>query len=134
MLQDALDDIIKGKTLERAMVTFGTFNSSWDSMTSAIAGFKLGDDKTLEAMKPIEDYIAELTAIRESGDFQNMRQGLMDARAKLTDAMKALLDEEQNKKFSQTMNTGFGRQRGPGGRGGRGGGDRGGRGGRGGGD
>ena len=92
MLQDALDDSITGKTLERAMVTFGTFNSSWDSMTSAIAGFKLGDDKTLEAMKPIEDYIAELTAIRESGDFQNIRQGMMDARAKLTDAMKAMVD------------------------------------------
>lgn len=135
-LHDALDDIITDKTLQRAMHTLGSFDTSWDRMANAIAGFALGDDKTLEALKPVEDYIAAIAAIRASGDFQTMRQGMMDARTKLTDAMKTLLSEEQNGKFTQVMNAGFGRRRGTpggpggaGGRGGRGGGDRGGRGG-----
>ncbi len=134
-LHDTLDDFITDKSLERAMLTFGSFDSSWDRMVNAIAGFELGDDKTLETLKPIEDYVAEFASIRASGDFQSMRQGMQDARSKLTDAMKTLLSEEQSGKFNQVMNPGFGRRRGgaggPGGRGGRGGGDRGDRGGRG---
>lgn len=135
-LHDTLDDIMTDKTLQHAMLTLGAFDTSWDRMVVAITGFELGDDKTLEALKPVENYVAAIEATRESGNNQRMRQGMMDARFKLADDMKTILSEVQRKKFSQIVDSGFRRRRvtpggpgGAGGRGGRGGGDRGGRGG-----
>lgn len=130
--EEAIADLLDDDQHNRAMITLGTFNLSWDGMVNKVIGFTLADDATMTALEAIENYVAEVTELRESGDRQNMRQGMQDARSTLLDAMGAILTEEQTKEFQSSVNAGFGGRRGgPGGRGGRGsdGGQGGGRGG-----
>ena len=116
-LRTALDEVLDDKPLERAMNTLGAFatGANWDRMVLAVAGFELGDEKTMTALKPIEQYVADLSAVRESGDREGMRQAMMDARTKLMEGMETVLNEEQLAQFQRSATPG---QRGGGQRGG----------------
>lgn len=109
-LHDTLDDIITDKPLKRAMVTLGSFNTIWDRMVDAISGFQLGDERTREALKPIEDFVAEVVVIRAGGAFQIAIQDMIDARYKLMSVIQTILTEEQNGIFIQIVDSGFSRR------------------------
>jgi hypothetical protein len=113
-LHTALSGFLTEKQVEKAMPTLGSFNRSWDSMVFAVSEMKLDDSTTFAALKPIEQYIAAVVNARESGDWQAMREVVMDARTKLEEQLGAVLDEDQMKQFTEAA-------MGRGGRGGRGG-------------
>lgn len=104
-LQADLTGILAGAQLEYAVTVLGTFSGAWDVMVDAIAGFKLGEEKTYAALKPIEVHIAE-TATLERGPSQDRGAGMQarsESRQKLLDAMKGLLDDEQYAAFQRAV-------------------------------
>jgi peroxiredoxin len=80
---------------KQAMQTLGAYSGQWDRMVDAVAGLKLGDDKTYAALAPINQYMIELSTARESGDRQAIRDAMMEAHQKLYDGLGAVLDEQQ---------------------------------------
>jgi len=104
-LRAELSPIIAGAQLEYAVTVLGTFSGAWDVMVDAIAGFKLGEEKTYAALKPIEVHIAE-TATLERGPRQDRGAGMqarLESRQKLFDAMKGLLNDEQYAAFQRAV-------------------------------
>jgi hypothetical protein len=100
-----LAGILAGAQLEYAVTVLGTFSGAWDVMVDTIAGFKLGEEKTYAALKPIEVHIAE-TATLERGSRQDRGAGMQarsESRQKLLDAMKGLLNDEQYAAFQRAV-------------------------------
>jgi len=107
-LRTALDEVLDDKPLEHAMNTLGAFatGANWDRMTLAVVGFELGDEKTMTALKPVEQYVADLSKMRDSTDRESMRQAMQDARTKLLEGMETVLSEEQLQQFQRVVNAG----------------------------
>ena len=104
-LRADLSPILAGAQLEYAVAVLGTFSGAWDVMVDALAGFKLGEEKTYAALKPIEVHIAE-TATLERGPRQDRgadMQARLESRQKLLDAMKDLLDDKQYAAFQRAV-------------------------------
>ena len=102
-LADGLGAFLEGRELEYATEVLGSFNPGWDNMVHAISVLKMDKDKTGQALKVIEAHIAETVVLRRSGDRDGQREAQAAARAKLTEKMKAILDEEQFAQFQQAM-------------------------------
>jgi len=125
-LQKALGAALTPEQTTKAMKSLGTFNRQWDMMVDAVAGFNLEAAKQQSALEAIEDFVGSQEKVRSAGadgDREAMRTAMEGARAKLTEAIKKVLSEEQLTKFEELMGRG-GRGMGgrPGGGGGGGGG------------
>jgi hypothetical protein len=118
-LQSALESYVEGKGLERAMTVLGTFDSrGYDAMTHALLGLKLGDEKTMKAMSPLNKYVAQRARLRDM-DREQRRDASMDMRDDLMAGLESVLDDEQMSTFQESMQRG--RRGGRGGAGGAGG-------------
>ena len=93
---------IAGDQLKYAGYVLGSFDNSWDVMVDMIAGFKLGEEKTFQALKPIEAYVAEITKLRGTGERGANAQPMQEARQKLDRAMGSILDEQQMARFRRS--------------------------------
>lgn len=123
-LSAALAKDLSADQVTKAMKSLGSFNPSWDNMVNSIAEFKLGDEKTYQALTPIEAYVIAVDKVRDSTDPEARRTAMTEARDSLTDSMKKILDEEQMGKFQRSIMGGGrmgGGMGGPGGGAGRGG-------------
>lgn len=85
-----------------AMQTLGGFNVMWDRMTDAVSGFGLDAAKSLDAQKAMQAYVTAMSKAR-TGDREAMRTIMQEARAKLTESMKGILNAEQFAKFEPSM-------------------------------
>ena len=120
-LGEGLGAFLEGRELEYATEVLGSFNPGWDNMVHAITVLKMDKEKTGQSLKVIEAHIAETVVLRRSGDREGQREAQASARAKLSEKMKAILDDEQFARFQQAMGgRRGGGQRGGGERGGRG--------------
>ncbi len=105
-LRSALLGFLDENQTEQAMVPLGTFDRNWDRMVDAVAGFELGEEKTFEALAPIQKYVVTVAAGRRNQD----RQAMMDAREDLLEAFSSILTEEQLSTFRRLMNPRGGRR------------------------
>lgn len=124
-LSAALAKDLSSDQVTKAMKSLGSFNPSWDNMVNTIAEFNLGEDKTYQALTPIETYVIAVEKVRDSTDREAMRTAMTEARDTLHDSMKKILSEEQMGKFQRSVGGGRGMGMGgpggaPGGRGGAG--------------
>ncbi|UCD75662.1 MAG: EF-hand domain-containing protein [Phycisphaerales bacterium] len=101
-LEAELAMFLAGDQLKYAAYVLGSFDSSWDRMVDMIAGFELGRDKTMKALKPIEVYIAETTKLRGTGERGANAQPMREARQKMDKAMESILDERQMARFRRS--------------------------------
>lgn len=101
-LEADLAMFLAGDQLKYAGYVLGSFSTSWDVMADMIASFKLGDEKTFQALKPIEAYIAETTKLRGTGERGANTQPMQEARQKLDKAMESILDEQQMARFKRS--------------------------------
>ncbi len=107
-LQKAIAATVTAEQATKAMATLGTFSRQWDVMTDAMIGFKLETAKEAGAYKAMDDFVIASEKLRTSDDREARRTGMTEARKKLGEAMKAVLSEEQFKKF-ETLLPGGGR-------------------------
>jgi peroxiredoxin len=117
-LEAALSAVMEPEQTEQAMTSLGSFSRQWDVMVDAILGFELEPTATYAALAPLGAYMSELSALREAGDWQAVREGWRGAREKLMSELGEVLDEEQLEQFAQLGRRG--RDRGQGQREGRG--------------
>jgi hypothetical protein len=124
-LKAALAGTLNEEQTTKALASLGTFNTRWDVLTDAVAGYALEASKQQEALNALEEYVIGLVKARESsaGDMEAMRTANQEVRQKLLDAMKNTLSEEQFARFEPltTMGRRGGGPRPPGGGGGGGG-------------
>lgn len=132
--EKALPGSLSGDQRSKTIASLGAFNRQWDTLTDTLLGMKLDAEKQQTAMAALEDYSAAVGKLRPSGgaatppsdaDREKMRTEMESARKKLTDSLKAVMTDDQIKKFEESMNRGRG-QGGRGGQGGQGGAGRGG--------
>jgi hypothetical protein len=102
-LADGLGAFLEGRELEYAANVLGSFNPGWDNMVHAVTELNMEKKTTGQALKVIEEHIAETVVLRRSGEREGQREAQAAARAKLNEKMKAILDEEQFAKFQQSM-------------------------------
>jgi hypothetical protein len=93
------------KQVKKAMESLGTFNTTWDRMVDALAGFKLEQKALDKALDKVHDYIVESAKLmqqaRASGSFQEMRPKFQELRDKLDKAMESILSKEQLEQWKQ---------------------------------
>lgn len=97
----------------KAVASLGTFNRSWDVLVDTVSGFGLEAAKQQEAFKAIEHFVVA-SGQASTADLEARRTAMTEARTKLMDSLKPILNDEQLSKVESAF--------GPGGRGGRGGG------------
>jgi len=115
-LEKSLSGILSADQTARAMASLGTFYRPWDQMVHTIAGFGLDSSKQQDALNAVEEYVVvQATTVMQRGpdrDREAAAAAARDSRAKLTEALKAVLTDEQMKKFDAALGSGA-RQRGP---------------------
>lgn len=120
-LRSALGAHLTPEQTTRAMGVLGTFNRQWDALTDAVLEMRLDAAKQGAAMTALQEYVSSLSGMRGEENKDAPRISLHESRAKLQEAMKAVLTQEQYAKFEATLGGG-GRPGGSGGAGGGGGG------------
>jgi hypothetical protein len=101
-----LGKFLSKEQTEKAMTalgTFGGFNGSWDQMVHAVAEFNLGDDKMYQALPPIQTYVVTTSKLRDSTDRSGIQQATRDARDKLNESMKKILNDTQMEQFQRKV-------------------------------
>ena len=98
-LEGELGKFLKEKQVKKAMESLGTFNTSWDRMLDALAGFKLEEKQLNKALDKVNAYVIDSAKLmqeaRESGSFREMRPKFQELRDKLDKAMEGILSAEQ---------------------------------------
>jgi hypothetical protein len=112
--QKALGSSISAEQGAKVMASLGSFNPQWDRWVDALAELKLDAGKQQQGLEAIEAYIIASEKAR-GGDREAMRDAMQDAREKLNDSMKKILNDEQFAKFESGMRPGGRGQGGPGG-------------------
>ncbi|MDY7108741.1 MAG: hypothetical protein SYC29_08895 [Planctomycetota bacterium] len=104
-LRAELGSVLAGAQLEYAVTVLGTFSNAWDVMVDAVADLELGEEKTFEALRPIEVFVAETAESLRGprGDRRAGMRSMMEARRKMFDAMRTVLNEEQFAAFEQAV-------------------------------
>ncbi len=104
-LEGELGKFLDEKQVKKAMESLGTFNTSWDRMVDALAGFKLEEKNLDKALDKVNAYVIDSTKLmqeaRESGSFQEMRPKFQELRDKLDKAMEGILSKEQLEQWKQ---------------------------------
>ena len=112
-LVTALNGFLKPEQTEKVAGSLGNFDRTWDQVSVAIADLKLDPAKQDQAMGITQAYSAAVIKARENPDRAAQREANVEARRKMMDEMKAVLDEEAYGKFQRAVGGGTGR--GPGG-------------------
>lgn len=121
--EKALSSSLSADQTSKASASLGLFNRQWDVLTDTVLGFNLDAKKSSDAANAVEDYVVSFSKVRPgqpNEDRAAARTAMQEARKKLSDTMKAMLTEDQFKKFEGAMAGGM---RAPGPRGGGQGGD-----------
>ncbi len=104
-LEGELGKFLKEKQVKKAMESLGTFNTSWDRMVDALAGFKLEEKALNKALDKVNAYVIDSAKLmqeaRESGSFQEIRPKFQELREKLNKAIGGILSEEQLEQWKQ---------------------------------
>ncbi len=128
--ETSLNAFLKPEQAAKVLEGLGNYDGQWDRLTWALAGLKLEGDTLTKAMNTPQTYTAAIIKARDITDPQARRTANTDARQKMQEEMKSILNEEQFGKFQQAAGPQAGGGRGgPGGRGGDGTGGAGGQGG-----
>lgn len=100
--------------VEEAMKSLGTFNGGWDRMVHTLIGFELETKALHDALGATEKYVIETTFDRDSfgpdTDFQAVREKMEEARTKMNETMKTVLNEEQYQEFERSTDRRRGRR------------------------
>ncbi|MEM7229838.1 MAG: redoxin family protein [Planctomycetota bacterium] len=91
---DAMDDTI---------IALGTYNAQYDMMTHNLIEMNIGDEKTYAALVPMRAYIVEMSALRTSGNRDEMRARFQSAREALSDDLSMVLSEEEMETLMASM-------------------------------
>lgn len=98
-LEGEIGKFLDEKQVKQAMESLGTFNTSWDRMVDALAGYKLEEKQLNKALDKVHAYVIDSTKLmqeaRESGSFREMRPKFQELRDKLDKAMEGILSAEQ---------------------------------------
>lgn len=104
-LEGEIGKFLKEKQVKKAMESLGTFNTSWDRMVDALAGFKLEEKALNKALDKVNAYVIDSAKLmqeaRESGSFQEIRPKFQELREKLDKAIGGILSEEQLEQWKQ---------------------------------
>ena len=118
--ETALKGFLKPEEVTKAMASLGTLNTRWDRMVTVLDGMNLEEKPRAEAMKLVEQNVAETGKIMQGaaagGDFQAMREKMAPLRDKLDADLAKVLSADQMAKWKEatTMRGGQGRGAGPG--------------------
>lgn len=97
-----LKGVVEGKVYERALAAFGSFDPQWDNMANAINKMKLAPETHLGVLWAVEEYVVSAAKARENtSDRQGTIQAVMQARQKMMNEVKELLNEEQFGQFQR---------------------------------
>lgn len=97
-----LKGVVEGKVYERALAAFGSFDPQWDNMANAVNKMKLAPETHLGVLWAVEEYVVSAAKARENAsDRQATIQAVMQARQKMMDEVKELLNEEQFGQFQR---------------------------------
>ena len=119
-LETALKGFLKPEETTKAMASLGTLNARWDRMVMALDAMNLEEKPRAEAMKLVEQNVAETGKIMQGaaagGDFQAMREKMAPLRDKLDADLAKVLSADQMTKWKEATATrgGPGRGAGPG--------------------
>ncbi|MCD6288171.1 MAG: hypothetical protein J7M12_03560 [Candidatus Hydrogenedentes bacterium] len=103
-LKEALNGVDKDK-VKLALAQLGSFSTEWDRMVRVIIGMKLGD-KQDKALAATGKYIVAVSAAEQkSSDVKSFRGVQKEYKAKLDEAMKNILSEEQMDKWTKATST-----------------------------
>jgi len=98
-LEGEIGKFLKEKKVKKAMESLGTFNTSWDRMVDALAGFKLEEKALNKALDKVNAYVIDSAKLmqeaRESGSFREIRPKFQQLRDNLDKAMEGILSAEQ---------------------------------------
>jgi hypothetical protein len=112
-LHKSLAEFLSAEQADKAIAPLGAFDRQWDTQTNALVDLKLDADKQDQAMGITLGYSNAVQKARENPDREAQREAMTEARRKMMDEMKAILDEESFTKFQRA--TGGGRGAGGGG-------------------
>lgn len=118
-LHKSLAEFLSAEQTEKVIAPLGAFDRQWDQQTAAVVDLKLDADKQDQALGITQAYAAAVLKARENPDREALREATTEARRKMMDEMKAILDEEAFGKF-QRATGGAGRGQGGGAGGGEG--------------
>lgn len=116
-LEEALRGTLTAEQLEKAVNALGAFGRQTDRMIAAIQDMKLDDDQQQKALVMINEYSADISAMRENAstrdDWQGLRAAMQEAKSKLDTNIATVLSESQLATWNQET-AWRGRGRGPG--------------------
>lgn len=111
VLKKKLSEIIEGDQLDRSVRILGIFDRQWDRMVHTLAGFDLGDEQTLIALWPLEDYVVAVHEARSpDADREAAAQATREAREKLLEAFSDILSTDELNQFRRSLGGGRGGQ------------------------
>lgn len=102
-LQQALTKSMTAEQVTKAMVPLGSFNSNWDVMVHTVKGFNLDQEKMNKAMDAMQSHATTIARAVGDTDPEARRTANQQARAKITEEMKAILTEDQFGQFQRTL-------------------------------
>jgi hypothetical protein len=104
-LEADIKKFLNDDQVKKSMESLGTFNTTWDRMVDALAGYKLEKKAMDKALAKVHDYIIESAKLmqqaRASGSFQEVRPKLQELRDKLDKAMESILSKDQLEQWKQ---------------------------------
>jgi hypothetical protein len=104
-LEADIKKFLNDDQVKKAMESLGTFNTTWDRMVDALAGYKLEKKALDKALDKVHGYIIESAKLmqqaRASGSFQEIRPKLQELRDKLDKAMESILSKDQLEQWKQ---------------------------------
>jgi hypothetical protein len=101
--ETALNGFLKPEQTAKVLEGLGNYDLAWDRPTWAVADLKLEADTQTKAMDITQAYASALVKAREGDDRQAQMATMREARQKMMDDMKAVLNEEQYGKFQKAM-------------------------------
>jgi len=104
-LEGEIGKFLDEKQVTKAMESLGTFNTSWDRMVDALAGFKLEEKALDKALDKVNAYVIDSAKLmqeaRESDSFREIRPKFQELRDNLDKAMEGILSAEQLEQWKQ---------------------------------